>query len=947
MKNFQSRLMFSLLAILSLTIVLITSQSVASQINTSDANCQEKDNTLESCSQNMLGLDNVSYQDISSSGPLTHIFVGAETSVQVAHALDGSTYEFYPPSTAPGDAGTFVVVDGILYAPNFSAHNGSATGSLGSYTPFTEVSQSQVSGSGTIADPYRVVTIVDVGSTGLRILQTDTYVIGEEAYQTNLQISNTGSSSKSLVLYRAADCYLGTSDYGYGLVNATNGSVACTKNPNNDPPGRILQFLPLSAGNNYYQASYSQIWSWIGSHQPFPDTCRCNEYIDNGMGISWNITIPSGGQVQKSHLTTFSPLGSLPLTLEKTADNPSSNPGATNGYTISINNPNPTSVTVTSVEDNLPNGFSYINGSTTGFINANPTINGQTLTWNGSFAVPASGSISMHFAVTVSNVPDQYTNNVHATASGYSVSSAQDTAPITVEVTVSSIDMGFRPNPNGYSFNNYGGYYPLPPELFDFTNSDTVVMFGEEQTCAYTIGNICILKLSAGLWNEAINFTMNGGHCDGMTTTSLRFFKSLNSPGEFQEGANTTYDLQKSNIRRYIAYSFALQDANPVAAARNEGLQKTPNQVLQQIYLSMLNGAPDPVDLVIYNSTRTSGHSILPYAIEDKGNDTYWVKVYDNNHHNDNNRYVVFNTQANTWSYNLGGSLGTWSGDQNSQSIGVIPLSIYIQQPQCPWCGASTNLNSVSSIQENILSQAWLNGQGQLLITDSLGRRIGFVGQQFVNEIPNAFENIPLGGLGLRAEPIYFLPSSDAYSIQLSGVLPTLSDDVSFAYFGQEFAIAVSNLSLDLNSTDQLTITSSGSEIMYSASNSQEADLTMTAEGSISQQFTAKGVDIGNNESVTMRRNLVSNQLLVSYEQANNGVYTIELKKIDGIGLSFFLHNDLSIGAGNTHVFDLNTWNGSSTITVCTDIGSDGTIDDCVEIENQGPTIYLPIVNKP
>jgi len=56
---------------------------------------------------------------------------------------------------------------------------------------------------------------------------------------------------------------------------------------------------------------------------------------------------------------------------------------------------------------------------------------------------------------------------------------------------------------------------------------------------------------------------MNGGHCDGFTTTSLRFFKGLNNPADFQTGANTTHDLQLGNARRHIAYYWVLQVPNP------------------------------------------------------------------------------------------------------------------------------------------------------------------------------------------------------------------------------------------------------------------------------------------------------------------------------------------------------------------------------------------------
>ena len=252
----------------------------------------------------------VPYVTMNSAGPLTDIFVGAEASTQVAHVRDGTDYEVYPSDTIPGDYGTFVVVAGVLYAPDFANHDGTASGSIGTYTPFSMVSQSAVMGSGTAVDPLRVFTVVDVGATGLQLTQLDSYVIGQEFYQTDVQLANSGDAPVNAILYRAFDCYLGGSDSGYGLQSGS--SVGCSENPNNSPPGRVEQLVPITPGNNYYEAGYSEVWTAISTHQPFNDTCRCDEDIDNGAGISWSITVPAAGTSNISHQTYFSPTGAVP-----------------------------------------------------------------------------------------------------------------------------------------------------------------------------------------------------------------------------------------------------------------------------------------------------------------------------------------------------------------------------------------------------------------------------------------------------------------------------------------------------------------------------------------------------------------------------------------------------------------------------------------------------------
>ena len=82
----------------------------------------------------------VTHRDIVSAGPLTTIAIGVEGSVQIAHSGD-TAFEYYPSTVTPGDAGTFLAVGTTLYAPDVNNHGVTATSGLGTFTPFTPVSQ--------------------------------------------------------------------------------------------------------------------------------------------------------------------------------------------------------------------------------------------------------------------------------------------------------------------------------------------------------------------------------------------------------------------------------------------------------------------------------------------------------------------------------------------------------------------------------------------------------------------------------------------------------------------------------------------------------------------------------------------------------------------------------------------------------------------------------------
>jgi uncharacterized repeat protein (TIGR01451 family) len=365
---------------------------------------------------------------ITSSGPLTSIYITDTLNCQVAHSGDGA-FEFYPPGSQIGDCGTFLVVGSTLYG--FAT--GFASGGANPRTAFTPVSQSAVLGTGTAADPYRIVTVVAAGTTGITLTETDSYVVGQEVYRTDLQLANAGAIGQSVLVYRAGDCFLQSSDFGFGRVGPA-GAIACTVNLT--ATSRIEQWVPITAGSHYYETFYNTGWVKIGSRQPFLDTCDCTTFEDNWAGLSWAVTVPAGLTTTISQLTVFSPLGTSPLTTAKTADSATAAGGAADGYTITVSNSNIAAVALNSIFDDLPAGFTYTAGSTTGVTTSDPATVGQHLTWSGPFTVPGNGSVSLHFGVTVSAVPGDYFNSAGADAGNVAVAPTGPTAEITVTSAV-------------------------------------------------------------------------------------------------------------------------------------------------------------------------------------------------------------------------------------------------------------------------------------------------------------------------------------------------------------------------------------------------------------------------------------------------------------------------------------------------------------------------------
>jgi uncharacterized repeat protein (TIGR01451 family) len=369
---------------------------------------------------------------ITSDGPLTAIGISDQLNCSVNHA-DDTQPEFFGGTAC----GTFIGVDGTMYFSPAAIPAGQP-----STTPFTAVSQTGPTGTGTEGDPFTVVTVVDAGTTGVRLTQTDTYVAGLESYRTDIAVSNSSATPKSVRVYRAGDCFLQNSDSGFGAVDTTTGAVACTTGL--EPGSRIEQWFPITPGSSYMEAGFSTVWSTISSLQAFPNTCTCETLLDNGAGLSWDLNVAPSASSTVSSLITFSPLGVAPLSLAKTADAGTVAPGGANGYTITVSNPNTSAVTLDTLTDTLPAGFAYEAGSTTGATTANPTVEGQELTWS-EIAVPANGDATLHFGVTAATTPDTYTNQASATAEGFTVAPTGPTAPVTVSGSENPLILSLAP----------------------------------------------------------------------------------------------------------------------------------------------------------------------------------------------------------------------------------------------------------------------------------------------------------------------------------------------------------------------------------------------------------------------------------------------------------------------------------------------------------------------
>jgi len=87
---------------------------------------------------------------------------------------------------------------------------------------------------------------------------------------------------------------------------------------------------------------------------------------------------------------------------------------------------------LTSISDTLAAGFSYVNGSTSGTSTSDPSIVGQTITWNLARTITAGSYITLSFAAVTSSIIGTYNNNASASGSDFTTVSTGNTAPVTL-----------------------------------------------------------------------------------------------------------------------------------------------------------------------------------------------------------------------------------------------------------------------------------------------------------------------------------------------------------------------------------------------------------------------------------------------------------------------------------------------------------------------------------
>jgi hypothetical protein len=503
-------------------------------------------------------------------------------------------------------------------------------------------------------------------------------------------------------------------------------------------------------------------------------------------------------------------------------------------------------------------------------------------------------------------------------------------------------DDGFRPNVNGFGFENYGA---LPDGGSNMTPADVQKIFGNG-VCAEPSGNPCTLIPQAQSWMDQTNQAMGGGHCFGFAVaTSLLWQSTQLKPADFGATATPALPLAgNTSLQRQIAVNWAYQVLDSVRAAVVTG---TPNEIVDKLKASLV---PNPTELyTIAIFSDHGGHAVTPYAIEDQGGGKLAILVYDNNWPGVV-RAIQVDTNANTWQYvaalNPREPSQVYQGDATTKNLLLYPTTPALATQPCPFCGkvpagtASSGLRRAGKVAGSTdpvdTDEIYLEGSdvdhGHLLITDPSGRRLGYVDGRLVNEIPGGKVVLPMSDQSwlVSPEPNYEVPEGVAYTITLDGSALTGSDEENVGIIGSSYELAVDGIHLDPGDVDTMVVAPYATELSFTSNHPETPELELgVSDESADYLFTLKGAS--DQAGSTIKVGLPQEGGVLDIDAGSStgtSTFALTMDREGDDGTLHFSHAGLALDAGDRAQLQFGAWSadGDGIPLVTTHAGTSSTI---------------------
>ncbi len=536
---------------------------------------------------------------------------------------------------------------------------------------------------------------------------------------------------------------------------------------------------------------------------------------------------------------------------------------------------------------------------------------------------------------------------------------------------VNDADSGFRPEMNGFSFENYGNELGV----VDLTSEEMQSMFGD-QVCSGD--DACTLIPGARRWMEEANEAMNGGHCEGMAVLSLLMYYELIDPEYFGGAAANELNISDQELQREIAYWWATQVTTPANSYRVYG----PNEVLKVLTVTFKEGknASETWTMGVFKDDGSGGHAITPFAIVDKGDGIYGILVYDNNYPGQT-RMVEVDVNNDAFSYEASPNPQTESDLYTGQNLEISGTNGRLEQQECGFCQEDEGVDD--SVDESATEKAaksvkgsyvqvWHDGHADMLIIDDQGHSLGWLSNgTFVNEIPGAKVHGFLTEKGNKSEYLYWLPSGINYSVSLDGAGLQKEEKQEVTTIGPGYYTEAEGLPISKETHGQVGFSSAGSryDVSYQCdgrgSPSFRAGVqtksgpsyefhvrkNSTASGNDSDTFgklTSMGVDRDGGRLKVKSGSSGDGNIYDQEaggpkaesgksESSDSDLYDLKVAMLSEKGPEIFLHSGIALDEGDAMIVDYSDWDGEGDdMSIGIDENDDGSIEETLDLEDEG-----------
>jgi hypothetical protein len=511
-----------------------------------------------------------------------------------------------------------------------------------------------------------------------------------------------------------------------------------------------------------------------------------------------------------------------------------------------------------------------------------------------------------------------------------------------IKVTViPSPDTGFRANPNGFASANRQLYrsWEMFKQFFGATNVEKP----DGKRCA----------AAQAYFDKNYQAVAGGYSCVGFSATSMISYLGSSQPyagsyaiAPYSRLFDEQWSTALSEPIKYYAGSQLSKQYELDAYQWLANCDSDPFGVVERIRQSLEDRNPLIMSLRANLAGGKYAHTITPYNLVDVSPTEAHVYVYDSDAPGNNDKLIRFtrDTTGWQWDYTFVGSLNgaTQPSDcTDCKNMWAVKLSTMLQQgePSEAWCSASTTQNALSQGHEPSVMSGTASGRvsisfpadGDSLIRDASGRRLGWVSGQAVSEIPGAYPVLQDSAPGYAARRGAHAPAGQ-YSVESS---PQSTGKIDSAVFGDgrvvmiEGAASTATTMQVASGLDSTTITNPAAFTSFVTTLIEEQSLSSTvAVVSVTQPVgTSPLVLQSSGNEVTLSR------------AADTLNYTLAYRNSGALD---FVSSQVTLGANESHIL---TYDGA-TVLLQIDRWRNGTVDETRTLANVVKRVYLPLIKR-